>query len=43
MGYSMALYLDTMLVIVALALIPFLKNREENSEPIDLEPVPVVD
>jgi PAT family beta-lactamase induction signal transducer AmpG len=43
MGYATALYVDAMLVIAALALIPFLKNREQESELMDREPVPAID
>jgi PAT family beta-lactamase induction signal transducer AmpG len=38
MGYEMALFLDAAFVIVALTVIPFLKNREETVQPIKLEP-----
>ena len=43
MGYSTALHLDAMFVVVALALIPFLRTREEGSHPMKLEPVAEVD
>ena len=43
MGYATVLYLDAMIVIVALALIPFLKNRDEAVGELALEPVPVVE
>jgi len=43
MGYSTALYLDAIFVVVALALIPFLRIREEGAQSMELEPVPKVD
>jgi hypothetical protein len=32
MGYATVLYLDAAIVVAALALIPFLKNRDEHAE-----------
>jgi PAT family beta-lactamase induction signal transducer AmpG len=36
-SYSLALYLDAGIIVLALAVIPFLKNREEKSRAIDTE------
>jgi PAT family beta-lactamase induction signal transducer AmpG len=37
-GYSAALYIDAALILVPLAILPFLKNREVKDEARDLEP-----
>jgi predicted MFS family arabinose efflux permease len=42
MGYSTALYLDALFVIAALVVIPFLKNREDKTAAISLEPAMAV-
>ena len=42
MSYSAALYIDAFIVVIALIVIPFLKNREEKDTPIALEPVVAV-
>lgn len=39
-GYSTALYLDSAIVIVALAIIPFLQNREDKSLAPGTKPLP---
>jgi PAT family beta-lactamase induction signal transducer AmpG len=43
MGYSMALYLDSAIVLLSLMLIPFLKSREGAVEEFNLDPVPAID
>ena len=39
-GYSMALYLDAVIIVAALSVMPFLKNREEKPEMIEGDAVP---
>lgn len=36
-NYSLALYIDAGIIVLALAVIPFLKNREKKSRVIDTE------
>jgi predicted MFS family arabinose efflux permease len=43
MGYEMALSIDAAFVVVALAVIPFLKNREETVKTIELEPATAIE
>jgi predicted MFS family arabinose efflux permease len=43
MGYEMALTIDAAFVVVALAVIPFLKNREETVKTIELEPATAIE
>lgn len=43
MGYPTALTIDALIVVLALAVIPFLENREEETVQLNLEPVPAVD
>lgn len=43
MGYEMALSIDAAFVVVALAVIPFLKNREETVQAIELKPATAIE
>lgn len=42
-GYAAALGLDALLISLSLAVLPFLRNREERAERVLREPVPAVD
>ena len=42
-GYSTALYIDAALILVPLAVLPFLKNREVKDNAVELEPALATD
>ncbi len=43
MGYSMALYLDSLFVLLPLLVIPFLRNREDSAAPSAVDVSPAAD